>query len=411
MTFRRILLLNRNHIGDCLFTTPAIRALRSAYPEAVLVVAVPPVNQDLLASNPCLTEVLVRPLRGVSHQLRLLREIRRRRFDLVISFQEKSFWYAALARLSGARLTVSLQHWRTQPFYHRIVPVVPGHHEVEKYHAIAQAVLGPAPPRQGDGDRSAATPGGAQGDLANGLAHPPRGYPPHPPVAPSLQAPGAMELHVSREHRARAEALLAELGVEEETLLVGINPGATLRVKRWPMERFAAVGRELVARYGAQVLVFGGPDDEARAVAITRAIPSALTVAGRTRLGETAALLRRCRLLVSGDTGPLHMAVALGVPTIGLFGPTNPGKYGPWGIRGEGRHRATVLRHAEPCRQCHRPCVHTISAEECLAAADAWLNQNEGPAPLPGAGTHAVGGREVSGVSFAGTGREAWDNA
>src|SRR5713226_4060807 len=146
MTFQRILLLNRNHVGDCLFTTPAIRALRTAYPEAVLVTAVPPVNQDLLASNPCLSEVLVRPPRGVSHQLRLLREIRRRRFDLVISFQEKSFFYAALARLSGARLTVSLQHWRTQPFYDRIVPVIPGHHEVEKYHATAQAVVA----RRGD---------------------------------------------------------------------------------------------------------------------------------------------------------------------------------------------------------------------------------------------------------------------
>src|SRR2546428_10770053 len=112
MTFHRILLLNRNHIGDCLFTTPAIRALRSAYPEAVLVVAVPPVNQDLLASNPCLTEVLVRALRAVSHQLRLLGEIRRRRCDLVIYFQEKALWCAARARLSGALLRVRAQLFR-----------------------------------------------------------------------------------------------------------------------------------------------------------------------------------------------------------------------------------------------------------------------------------------------------------
>src|SRR5712692_7877577 len=199
MTFHRILLLNRNHIGDCLFTTPAIRALRSAYPEAVLVVAVPPVNQDLLESNPCLTEVLVRPLRGVSHQLRLLREIRRRRFDLVISFQEKSFFYAALARLSGARLTVSLQHWRTQPFYHRIVPVVPGRHEVEKYHAIAQAVVGALPPRREDEAR------GGQEDLARGIdPSPPRpvASSSRPPIAAPFHPPGAMELHVSREHRA-----------------------------------------------------------------------------------------------------------------------------------------------------------------------------------------------------------------
>src|SRR5436853_7830859 len=102
MTFQRILLLNRNHIGDCLFTTPAIRALRTAYPEAVLVAAVPPVNRDLLESNPCLSEVLVRPLRGVSHHLRLLREIRRRQFDPAITFQAKSIHYAPLARRSAA---------------------------------------------------------------------------------------------------------------------------------------------------------------------------------------------------------------------------------------------------------------------------------------------------------------------
>jgi ADP-heptose:LPS heptosyltransferase len=333
MSFQRILLLNRNHIGDCLFTTPAIRALRTAYPEAVLVAAVPPTNEDLLASNPCLSEVLVRPLRGVSTHLQLLREIRRRKFDLVISFQEKSFVYAALARLSGARLTVSLQHWRTRPFYHRIVPVVPDRHEVEKYHAIAEAVLAP----------------------------------------PSRRGAGAMELHVSREHRMRADALLADLGVPKERLLIGMNAGATMEVKRWPVERFAAVGRELVARHGAAILVLGGPGDEERATSIAAAVPGAVSVAGRTRLGETAALLRHCRLLISGDTGPLHMAVALGVPTVGLFGPTNPRKYGPWSELGVGRRRASVLRHPRPCPQCDRPCVHTISTEECLAAAEGWL--------------------------------------
>jgi ADP-heptose:LPS heptosyltransferase len=412
MTFHRILLLNRNHIGDCLFTTPAIRALRTAYPEAVLIVAVPSMNQDLLASNPCLSEVLVRPLRGVTDQLRLLREIRRRRFDLVISFQEKSFFYAALARLSGARLTVSLQHWRTQAFYHRIVPVVPGRHEVEKYHAIVEAVVETVlPGGRGDGDRSGATPGGRRGDLAPKPAPSPR-----LPVPRSFHPPGGMELHVSREHRAHAEALLAEWGVEENALLIGINPGATMRVKRWPVERFAAVGRELVARYDAQILVFGGPDDGPRAAAISRAIPRAISVAGRTRLGETAALLRRCRLLVSGDTGPLHMAVALGVPAIGLFGPTNPGKYGPWSVLSEGRHRATVLRHPEPCQECSRPCVHTISAAECLAAADAWLDQKEAPAAAGAAASPArrVPGErveEAQGVRFAAAGREAWENA
>jgi hypothetical protein len=111
------------------------------------------------------------------------------------------------------------------------------------------------------------------------------------------------------------------------------------------------------------------------------------------------------------------MAVALGVPTIGLFGPTNPGKYGPWSVRSEGRHRATVLRHAEPCRHCNRPCVHTISADECLAAADAWLNQSEALAAASGAAAHGRGRvppervDEAQGIRYAGAGREAWENA
>jgi ADP-heptose:LPS heptosyltransferase len=340
MTFHRILLLNRNHIGDCLFTTPAIRALRTAYPEADLVAAVPAINRDLLIGNPCLTEVMVRPPRGARTHLRWLQEIRRRRFDLVISFQEKSFFYAALARLSGARLTVSLQHWRTRPFYHRIVPVVPGRHEVEKYHAIAQAVLGPGGP-EGDDEAS--------------------------------WTPGAMELHVVSEHRARADRLLGERGIDPMARLVGINPGATMPVKRWPVERFATLGRELFVRHGARALVLGGPDDRERAAAIARAVPGAVSVAGHTRLGETAALLLRCRLLISGDTGPLHMAVALGVPVVGMFGPTNPYKYGPWSEQGAARRRASVLRHAEPCPECDRPCVHAISVEECLSAAESWL--------------------------------------
>jgi ADP-heptose:LPS heptosyltransferase len=298
-----------------------------------------------------------------------LKEIRQRQFDLVISYQEKSFFYAALARLSGARLTVSLQHWRTQPFYHRIVPVIPGHHEVEKYHAIAQAVLGPHQSRDEGQEMRDEKP-----------------MPLLPPASSFIsRSPGAMELHVSLEHRARAEALLATLGMESDVPLIGINPGASMKAKRWPVERFAAVGADLADRFDAQVLVLGGPDDEGRAAAIARSIPGARSVAGRARLGETAALLRRCRLLISGDTGPLHMAVALGVPSVGLFGPTNPGKYGPWNQRGEGgggprsggagpRGGAVVLRHADPCAQCRRPCVHTITVEECLAAAEGLMS-------------------------------------
>src|SRR5437773_1217743 len=138
MTFQRILLLNRNHIGDCLFTTPAIRALRTAYPEAVLVAAVPPVNRDLLESNPCLSAVLG-PQRSQDH---------------------------GYAHSVGSRMMDE--------------------------GADGESFLLPRP------------------------------------SSPPGRRPGAMELHVSLEHRAKADALLATLGVTEDAPLIGINPGASM---------------------------------------------------------------------------------------------------------------------------------------------------------------------------------------
>src|SRR5205085_5777525 len=113
-----MLVLGRSHIGDCLLSTPAIRALRRRYPAASLDVALPRSNLDLVSSNPYVDDVIVRPSRGDwPAKIRFAQRVRRRAYDLVVSFQEKSLFYGWVARYSGAPRRVGLDHPRTRGYY------------------------------------------------------------------------------------------------------------------------------------------------------------------------------------------------------------------------------------------------------------------------------------------------------
>jgi lipopolysaccharide heptosyltransferase II len=326
MPYRNILVLSRMHIGDCLFTTPALRALREAFPDARIVVTVPESNRDLLIANPNVDELLPRPRSGLRAKREFVRSVRARGFDLVISFQERTLFYALAARFSGARMTAATLYWPTRALYRRVGRRVIGEHEVEKYATIVETLGMPRPTT--------------------------------PP-----------ELYVSEEHETSAAAKLQEAGWPPAGKVVGLNPGATMDRKRWPADRFAAVGDRLAAE-GYRIALLGGPGDVmlGREIAGRMTAPT-LLLAGRLRLGETAAALRRCALVISNDTGPMHMAAALGVPVVALFGPTPPNQFGPLGPR-------RILLHGRAgCPECARPCMHAISVEECVAAARQLLEE------------------------------------
>lgn len=335
--YQRILLLNRLRIGDCIFTTPAVRALRHAYPSARIVIVVPEANVDLFAHSPHVDAVLPRPVRSWWGKFRFVWALRREQFDLVVSFQEKSIFYALAARFGGGRHTLSLDHWRTRRFYRETVPW-PGEsiHRVERYLTLAEAA---------------------------GAAAPDAGF---------------TELHLTAAHRERAGALLASCGLGRGDLLVAFNPGSTERSRRWGPERFAAVGDRLARESGARILLVGGPGDQemAREIAAAMRAP-AVDLSGRTGLLETAAVLERCALQVSGDTGPLHVAAAVGTPVVALFGPSDPRRAAPRpGPRGG---EVRLLRSPGPCEQCSVPCLHTISADECADAALDLLRRRSKP--------------------------------
>jgi heptosyltransferase-1 len=153
-----------------------------------------------------------------------------------------------------------------------------------------------------------------------------------------------------------------------------INPGAAWPNKCWPPDRFAALAQSLRDRTGLHSLVTWGPSERELADAVCRASGGAATPAPATTIIDLAALMRSAALVISGDTGPLHIGAAVGAPIVGLFGPTRPERNGPWEPRDE------VLSRAETCvchhkRHCLRgaPCIDEITVDEVLAAAERRL--------------------------------------
>ncbi len=183
-------------------------------------------------------------------------------------------------------------------------------------------------------------------------------------------------LSVTPEEKAAAERRLDEAGRDRSRPLVVLNPGAAYGpAKRWPAGRFAALGRLFQSRDGADILLVGsaGEKDIADAVAAGLEKP-ALNFAGRTSLRELVALIGLGRLFVTNDTGPMHVADALGTPILALFGPTEPAATGPV------RSRSVLMKKDVPCWPClyrkcpydHR-CMTEIGPEEAFEAGRRFL--------------------------------------
>jgi ADP-heptose:LPS heptosyltransferase len=155
-----------------------------------------------------------------------------------------------------------------------------------------------------------------------------------------------------------------------------INPGAAWPNKRYPPDRLAEVARSIQRQHGLATIVLWGPGETATAQAVVDAARGAARLASPTTLGDLVALARGARLMVSGDTGPLHIAAAVGVPVVALFGPTDPERNGPWDAADASlsRYDACACHYQ---RRCHRGadgwCLADIAVEQVVAAVDERL--------------------------------------
>ena len=309
----RIAIIKLSSLGDVVHALPVARALRRALPGAHLTWVVEAREYAILRDHPDLDAVvpvdtrLWRRLiwspsgtREVLGKVARLRErIRRVSFDVAIDLQGllKS---GLLTAYTGAPMRIGFsagrcrERWNALFTNRHVTPPASARHVVEQYLAL---------------------------------------------LDPLGIEPGSAEFHVPVPATAerRMEELLVKEGVKPGDRLVAINPGAGRATKRWAVARFSALAERLASEAGARLLLLWGPDEAFMARDIALALPghSAL-LAPPTDLGELAALLRRCRLMIANDTGPLHLAAALGTPALGLFGPTSAERNGPYGSRCRG---------------------------------------------------------------------------
>ncbi len=306
--------LQTSFLGDMVLTTPLLERLAG---EGLVHVVATPANAALLANHPAVASVIVFDKRGADHGLGGLRRVAKRLRAVGAQrayLAQGSSRTAALAWLAGIPERIGFETSGGRVFTTRRVPYDRSLHHAARLWQLANAA----------GDRSAPSS-----------------------IRPSLYPGGA-------EHEAVA-ALLRAHDVQDGEALVALAPGSVWATKRWPSyDRLAAELLESPTLHGARLVVIGAAGDAPLAQAIGAAVAStggapAIDATGRLSLLGSAALLSRCRGLVSNDSAPLHLASAMNTPTVALFGPTVPSLgFGPLADR-----RAVVQHDALPCRPCH----------------------------------------------------------
>ncbi len=335
---RRVLVIRLSSLGDVLLTTPVLRLLRTHCPGARLEVLTKDIYAELLRANPCIDQV--HEFHAHEGVLQTLRRLRRLRYDVIIDLHRTlrsrllSYGLSAPYKLAYNKHTLRralLVHvgWNT---LRAMVPVA------ERYAAPLRrlGLTAPLPPLE-------------------------------LPLTPASQE--VMRLYIR-------QALPEYVGRP----LLAVAPGARWPTKCWPLERFAAVAQHLAQAQDAAVVVLGGAEDVARAQAFSQhlSVP-VLDSTGKLSLLHTAALLQQCHLFVGNDSGLMHMATALTIPVVAVFGPTVQ-EFGFYPLTTQARVvsaqvacRPCSTKGSLHCPQGHHRCMTQITTEQVYAAVrDLW---------------------------------------
>ncbi|MGE3308467.1 MAG: lipopolysaccharide heptosyltransferase II [Limisphaerales bacterium] len=345
---RRILVRGVNWLGDAVMTTPALLRLREAHPEASITVLTPSKWLDLWKGHPAVDDLLgVESGEGAGS---VGRRIRTGRFDtaLVLPNSPRSALECFLGRIP--RRIGLRRPWRNLFLTEAIPPRLESRAMRKPSLAEIRARLaGKGIARPSDEIRPEAHHLRDYLHLAAVLGADPTPLPPQLMVA-AEERRAALDAHGGGSRRDGSGGGTG--AAAEGEFLLGLNPGAEYGpAKRWPAERFAAVANAVVERLSgrARWLLFGGRGDQATTSAIAREVSGSVDLAGRTTLRELMALLAACRVVLTNDTGPMHVAAALGVPVVVPFGSTSPEMTGP-GMPGDPRNH--LLRAGVPCAPC-----------------------------------------------------------
>jgi lipopolysaccharide heptosyltransferase II len=375
-------------IGDVVFTTPAIRALRRRFPQAHLAYLVEEQAAPIVIGNPHLDEVIIIPLtfglRRVVDDLKIGRELRRRAFDVVIDFHggPRGSW---LTWMSGAPERIGYTVVGRSWMYTRAIDRP---RELRARHSVEN-----------------------QWDLLTPLG-----------VAPPDRARDAVSMAEADAARQRVDTALASAGVPRDAPIVVLHVSAGNPFRRWPLEQFASTAASLVARDRRRyVILTSGPSEATAADRVGELAREGLgpglaehvARCGEFPLAELRSLVARAALYIGGDSGPLHVAATTGTPIVGIYGPTLPARSAPW--RDPTLPAEAVELHDLSCRPCdQRTCVHgdfrclsRITATMVVEAAERALSRAEmaasGGRPWAPDGRSETGGGKAPDVAHFGS--------
>jgi len=328
----RILVIKLRAIGDVLLSTPVVQNLRERFPLAQIDFLTDKFAEEVVVGNPYLSNVLTFD-RKIDSGVGIIGQVRKLNYDLIIDLFSNPR-SAIITGLSGARFRAGFPfRWRKYA-YNIIIPPRAGN-----IHNIDFNL-----------------------DALRRLDIPVNHFQPYFPL----------------DHRAKE---FADAWIQKQQLgtppLVGLNPSGGWYTKRWGLEHYARLGDLIAERYRASIILLWGPGEEEDAVRIQQQMKMPAHCVPKSSLSQLGAIIQRCSFVVSNDSGPMHIAASLKVPTLGIFGPTNPRQQGPYGDM----HR--WIRNEElDCLECGltacpigNVCMTQLDVDRVMAAFDALVSQ------------------------------------
>ena len=305
----KILIVRNDGIGDLLNSTPAIALLRENYPDAEICVLAQPLNAPVLTGNPHVNRVLILDREGthrrLRNRLRFYHDLHRQEFDLAIAMRTTS-WSNFVTLLSGARYRLGRYHkCFKRTFTHRWQgKYKKGHvHEVDRNLELISLIC------TGEGNRQ-------------------------------------LVFNLLDNEVSFAKQQLMDWGIHPNDFLVCLHPGGSSFDKQWPSENYAHLADWLVREYNAKILILRGPNE----AHLTRNVQKIMTYSSIAHAPESirnlAALMKYCKLVICNDSGPMHIAAALNVPMVAIFGPTDHVAWKPLS------EKATIVRRDMACWPC-----------------------------------------------------------
>ncbi len=336
---QRILLIKLGAAGDVILSVPSMRMLKKRYPNCKLTVMVDKKLGGLIANTPYVDEVVLiqrKKLSNLFYLLKTAKRLRREHFDLSIDLQNTK-WTHLLAWLGGAKLRFGYKRGpfgfflnRPDPTYDQAAPPIQ-----HQFRILSKAGV--------------------------------------------TELDQSLELASNAESDQRVEKFFEKIPAGPMTKVIGFVVGSSPAwpTKRWPLPYFEELAERLLDKFDTRILLIGSPDEQDIAELFNPALsPNIHNLVGQTQLEDLVPLLKRCHVLVTGDTAPLHVASAVGTPVVSFFGPTSPARHMP------PHEQSTVLVKNLPCQPCYSgkcknkenlECLKKISVQEVFMACLKYL--------------------------------------